>query len=242
MRRIEAELHRQAREVEAAKSEFLSMISHDLRNPIATMTLVSEQLERTIASDGQVEIVQALSDSLSGMDALVTNLLDMSRLQSGTFPMQQEQCFVADVVNDAVSRVTKTPAATGRVVKIDVPVVLPPVYADPIQLRRVIENLLTNALKYSDDEVRIAADHSDGDVSCQVADRGDGVPEAEQPQIFDKFYRTKTAASRDGVGLGLAICKSIIDSHHGSIGVKTNDHGGATFWFSLRADDVRHAG
>lgn len=237
MRRVEEDLRKKANELEAAKSEFLSMISHDLRNPIAAMAMSAEKIKSAIG-DIAGDDLDALAESLSAMDSLVSNLLDMSRLESGAFPMELEQCFLTDVAHDAAARIAKTPAANGREIRLDIPHELPPVFCDPIQIRRVIENLITNALKYSNGEISITGGDAGGRVRCQVDDRGDGVPEQEREMIFKRFYRTNHHSGVVGTGLGLAICKTIVNAHNGEIGVGASEHGGASFWFSLPVDDA----
>ena len=173
-------------------------------------------------------------------DPLVANLLDMSRIESGTTGVEREICHLADILPDAVRRVMATRYGAGRTVNVTVPADLPNMYADPTQLGRVVDNLLSNAMKYTVGEVGVSCGYVvDSDaIRTEVVDSGKGVPEDLKSEIFDKFFRTRLEKSRgrEGSGLGLAICKSVIGAHGGTIGVETNTDGGATFWFEIPRD------
>ena len=144
---------------------------------------------------------------------------------------------LADIVQDAVRRARRSRHGTGRQIEVDVPTYLPLIFADPNQIGRVLDNLLSNALKYSDGDVTIRSLIADdgGCILTEVSDSGRGIPQNQQQEIFDKFYRLRQTGQRgrEGAGLGLAICKSIISSHGGDIGVESTWRRGSTFWFKL---------
>jgi signal transduction histidine kinase len=125
-------------------------------------------------------------------------------------------------------------------VNVKIPADLPKMYADPAQLGRVVDNMLSNAMKYTVGEVGISCAYVVGSdaIRTEVIDSGEGVPEDLKSEIFDKFFRTRLEKTegREGAGLGLAICKSVIGAHGGTIGVETNKDGGATFWFEIPRD------
>ncbi len=174
------------------------------------------------------------------MIELVSNILDMSRIESGTRGVEREICHMADIIHDAIRRTLNSRHGAGRVINATIPPGLPEMYADPGQLGRVMDNLLSNAMKYTPGKVEIVNSYNakDDTIRTQVIDQGEGIPRSQHREIFDKFYRLRDGrtSGREGSGLGLAICKSVIGAHGGTIGVRTNAQGGATFWFEFPRD------
>lgn len=226
----------QLKELEQAKSDFLSTISHDLRNPVATVKALSELVTEEMPLEAQ-EYRDAVNRQCDEIESLVSNLLDMSRIEAGAYPVDPEECYLVDVVEDATRRAQSTNLGTDRAIETEVPRDLPPLFVDAKQLGRVLDNLLSNALKYSERDVAVQAELSpDGDqVITWVIDQGPDIPEEDRPHIFDRFYRGGGQRSHgSGTGLGLAICRAIIEAHHGEIGIKNaNPKQGAAFWFTL---------
>ena len=229
------------REVDEVKSEFLSMITHDLRSPLATIKGVAASLNVNSNFDTESKIgLDAIDEEVDHMIELVSNILDMSRIESGTRGVEREICHMADIVQDAVRRTLDSRHGTGRVINATIPSGLPEMYADPGQLGRVMDNLLSNAMKYTPGRVEIVNSYNEKEdtIRTEVIDQGEGIPSRQHKEIFDKFYRLRDGRTRgrEGSGLGLAICKSVIGAHGGSIGVLTNAEGGATFWFEFPRD------
>jgi len=223
------------------KSDFLSMVTHDLRSPLSTIKGIITSLDMQNGQNKDLYVdLQSIDEEVDHMTELVANLLDMSRIESGTTGVEREICHLADILPDAVRRVMATRYGAGRTVNVTVPADLPNMYADPTQLGRVVDNLLSNAMKYTVGEVGVSCGYVvDSDaIRTEVVDSGKGVPEDLKSEIFDKFFRTRLEKSRgrEGSGLGLAICKSVIGAHGGTIGVETNTDGGATFWFEIPRD------
>jgi signal transduction histidine kinase len=223
------------------KSDFLSMVTHDLRSPLSTIKgiISSSDMENGQNKDPYADL-QSIDEEVDHMTELVANLLNMSRIESGTTGVDREICHLADILPDAVRRVSATRYGAGRAVNVKIPADLPKMYADPAQLGRVVDNMLSNAMKYTVGEVGISCAYvvaSDA-IRTEVIDSGEGVPEDLKSEIFDKFFRTRLEKTegREGAGLGLAICKSVIGAHGGTIGVETNKDGGATFWFEIPRD------
>ena len=223
------------------KSDFLSMVTHDLRSPLSTIKgiISSSDMENGQNKDPYADL-QSIDEEVDHMTELVANLLDMSRIESGTTGVEREICHLADILPDAVRRVSATRYGAGRAVNVKIPADLPKMYADPAQLGRVVDNMLSNAMKYTVGEVGISCAYVVGSdaIRTEVIDSGEGVPEHLKSEIFDKFFRTRLEKTegREGAGLGLAICKSVIGAHGGTIGVETNKDGGATFWFEIPRD------
>jgi signal transduction histidine kinase len=227
----------QLKALDAAKNDFLSMITHDLRSPLATLKGLSAEALARAANDGDLkEIVQAVDDEIDQMTELVGNLLDMSRIEAGAYPLEREECHLVDICGDALRRVRRSRQLMSRDIVLSVPSTLPSIYADPGQIGRVVDNLVGNALKYSDRAVHVSARRADtGDeIIVEVRDEGIGIPPGEIGNLFDKFYRVTSAGRKGrGAGLGLAICKAIVTAHGGKIGVRSVLREGSTFWFSV---------
>ena len=231
----------QIHEIDNAKSEFLSMITHDLRSPLATIKGMAGSLNQVSVTPTEVQTgLDAIDEEVDHMTELVSNILDMSRIESGTRGVEREICHMADIVQDAIRRTLGSRHGFGRSVSADIPSYLPEMYADPGQLGRVLDNLLSNAMKYTAGKVWIVNSYNKetDTIRTEVTDRGEGIPVSQHMEIFDKFYRLREGNSRvrEGSGLGLAICKSVIGAHGGAIGVNNRSEGGATFWFEIPKD------
>ncbi len=231
----------QIHEVDDAKKEFLSMITHDLRSPLATIKGMAGSLNAISEPDSEIKLgLDAIDEEVDHMTELVSNILDMSRIESGTRGVEREICHMADIVQDAIRRTLGSRHGQGRSIKATIPSGFPEMYADPGQLGRVLDNLLSNAMKYAPGNVEIvnSYDVKTDTIHTEVIDQGEGIPASQHKEIFDKFYRLREgrARGREGSGLGLAICKSVIGAHGGKIGVNNNPQGGATFWFEFPRD------
>ncbi len=231
----------QIHEVDDAKKEFLSMITHDLRSPLATIKGMAGSLNAISKPESDIQTgLDAIDEEVDHMTELVSNILDMSRIESGTRGVEREICHIADIVHDAVRRSLNSLHGQGRSIRESIPSDLPEMYADPGQLGRVLDNLLSNAMKYAPGNVTIVNSYNgeSDTIRTEVIDQGEGIPTSQHKDIFDKFYRLRegNARGREGSGLGLAICKSVIGAHGGKIGVNNNSQGGATFWFEFPRD------
>ncbi len=225
------------REIERAKSALLSAVSHELRTPLAAIkgyatTLLADDVEWDAAS--QREFLHVISAETDRLTLLVTELLDVSRIEAGTLMIDRQASRLPDIVRQAMDASATTPAALGAI-HLDVPDDLPLVYVDARRIQVVIRNLVENALKYTPvgTPIAISARAEDGQVEVHVADRGPGIAPPHRPYIFDRFYRADQAVrARGGSGLGLAICKGFIEAHGGRIWLASGD-AGADFAFTL---------
>ena len=233
----EAEAFRQTEEL---RRSLLAAVSHDLRSPLAAIKATVTDLLSSGTGDGD----PARRDSLESIDletdrliALITNLLDMSRIEGGTLRPSVQAVDLTETVNAAVDRVRRQWPALTVHVRIAEDASL--VRADPVFLDRTIANLLDNGAKaavQSDPRaLEVDARRSDGDVSIRVVDHGTGVPEAAREQLFYPFYQVSQRHPRLGTGLGLAIAKGFLSSMDGRIWIEDTPGGGATFAFSLPA-------
>jgi two-component system sensor histidine kinase KdpD len=166
------------------------------------------------------------------MDRLVNNLLYMTRLEAGAIKVNKELLPLEEAVGAALVRLEKK--LSGRTVNTHVPTDAPLVPMDGVLIEEVLINLLENAMKYTPagSPIDLSAKFNEEEVMIAVADRGVGIPPGEEQRIFDKFYRTAPKRTR-GVGLGLAICRGIVEAHGGRIWVESRPGGGALFNFTL---------
>ena len=230
-------------EIEQLKAEFLSMVTHDLRGPISAIkglsgTLLIEQDawdKKTVLGD-----INTIDEEADRMAELVGNLLDMSRIEANSMPQDPETCHLADIASECIRQIEKSRIGGQHGIHTEVPLELPELYADYNQISRVIFNLLSNAIKYSPQgsevHLRCYVDPKDGGmIITEVEDHGIGIPTGDVGKIFDKFFRvtSQRGRGRPGAGLGLAICKSIVEAHDGKIWVDSQPGKGSTFFFSL---------
>src|SRR6478735_9180436 len=206
-------------ETEQMRSSLLSSVSHDLLTPLAVVTgAASSLLEDAIDVTTRRELTETILQEAQRLNRLVRNLLDMTRLEAGALLIKKEWLPLEEVVGAALNRMDD--ALAGRTVLTELPADLPLVPLDAVLIQQLLVNLLENALKYTPAEspIEIHARMVPGGVEVVVADRGPGIPKAEEARVFDKFYRV-SGAEGGGVGLGLAICKGIAMAHGGQISV-----------------------
>ncbi|MFG6458000.1 DUF4118 domain-containing protein [Roseateles sp. BYS96W] len=212
-------------ESERLRNSLLTAVSHDLRTPLAVLVGLADALKLTPLSDQQTDVADAMRRSALRMSALVGNLLDMARLQSGAVQLNRHWLPLQEVVGSALAGMDELLA--GREVSVDLAADLPLVELDAVLIERVLVNLLENAVKYGGGAIRIAARTAGRHVEIDVADNGPGLPVGREEKLFDKFERGDRESATPGVGLGLAICKAIVEAHGGRIGAHNAATGGA---------------
>jgi two-component system sensor histidine kinase KdpD len=216
-------------ESERLRNSLLTAISHDLRTPLAALVGLADALKLAppTLSPAQAEVADAMRRSSLRMSALVSNLLDMARLQSGTVQLNRQWMPLQEVVGTTLASLDEVLA--GREVTVDLPNDLPLVQLDAVLIERVLVNLLENATKYTPagSAIRIAARAAGRHLEIDVADAGPGFPAGRETQLFDKFERGDRESATPGVGLGLAICKAIVEAHGGQITAHNVARGGA---------------
>jgi PAS domain S-box-containing protein len=224
------------RELERLKDELIATVSHELRTPLSSLVGFSELLlTREYPRAEQQEFLTTMLQEGERLAALINDMLDLQRMASGRQHLHVGAVDVASVVDKALQAAGDDPAHPAEVL---IPRGLPPVWADPAAIRRVLGNLLANARKYSPDggPIRLTARVRDGTIEVAVRDHGVGIPPEALPQLFQRFYRVERADSRQigGTGLGLAICREVVEAHGGRIWAESAGPGlGATFTFSL---------
>jgi two-component system sensor histidine kinase KdpD len=234
-----AKLARQA-ETESLRNSLLNAISHDLRTPLAVLVGASSSLitdDQRLSDAARKELAATVHDEATRMTALVNNLLDMARLESGAIALAREWTPLEEIVGSVLGRLRDVLAA--HPVKVTLPADLPLLHVDPVLLGQLLANLLENAAKYTPrgTPVDISARVLPGRIAVEVADSGPGIPAGEETKLFDKFYRLQREAAQSGVGLGLAICKAIVAAHGGTISAANRPGGGAVFRFELPAGE-----
>ena len=202
------------------KSEFVSAVTHELKTPLSGIRLVSETLAKGRFRSPQkvAEYATLLLNDVSRLTRTVDNLLTMSRVQDIERFYTFESVDPGTLLEDALTRFDPYLKEQGFEVNLDMPASLPPVLADRIAIVQVLENILDNAIRYSNGtrHLSISASASDTHVSLKVTDKGKGILPEELPHVFEKFYRGHDAAS-GGSGLGLAIAQRIVKDHHGEV-------------------------
>jgi signal transduction histidine kinase len=219
------------------RADFVSLVSHELRSPMAAVIGAARTLEdrwRMLTAAQRESFLALIGDETARLAELVGDVLDTSRIEAGTFSYRFEEVDLGRVVDEAVEAAV--------LAQQEVPVVasvrgaLPAIRGDRARLRQVLGNLIENAVKYSPEggEVRVAATAANGAVRIAVRDGGPGIPRDQQARIFEKFGRADVpGGSKPGTGLGLFIARSIAEAHGGSLDVSSGAEAGSTFTLTL---------
>jgi PAS domain S-box-containing protein len=226
-------------ELEKLRSEFLGIVSHELRTPLTAIKgSAATVLEspHPLPQEEVREFLEIINQQADRLRDLIGNLLDQTRIESGTFSVTLEPSTLEPIILEA--RQTFLQAGRPLEIRIDLPDDLPAISGDIPRLAQVLVNLFTNSAKFSteDQPVTVRADHSDGFVTVRVEDRGRGIPVDKLPELFRKFSQVHEDGSdkKRGTGLGLAICKGIVEAHGGRIWAESGGDGkGTTISFTI---------
>jgi two-component system, OmpR family, sensor histidine kinase KdpD len=222
-------------ESERLRNSLLAALSHDLRTPLTVLVGLAESLTLTKPplSPGQIESAEAIQDEARRMSTLVSNLLDMARIESGEVRLNLQWQPLEEVVGSALNAARGT--LKQHFVDVQIPRDLPLMRFDALLIERVLVNLLENASKYTPpgSTVTLAAQVIADQLSVSVSDDGPGLPVGREEAVFQKFTRGERESATPGVGLGLAICRAIVESHQGKIIATHRPGGGARFTFTL---------
>jgi two-component system sensor histidine kinase KdpD len=226
-------------EAERLRSALLSSVSQDLRTPLSAISGAAgrllEQGDRLDPAT-RAELAETISEEAGDMGRLVTNLLEMTRLESGAARLKRELSSIEGVVAAALTDLQKQLAHHRVTTRF--PAELPPVPLDAALMEHVFVNLLENAAKYTPPgtPIEISAAAGAQQMTVEVADRGPGITPGEEERVFEKFYRGEVVGSAPGAGLGLTICRAVVEAHGGKIWVENRGGGGAAFRFTLPLD------
>lgn len=220
---------------ERLRSSILSAVSHDVRTPLTALVGLADSLAmaKPPMSDQQKETAEAIRDQAARLSGLVSNLLDMARLHAGAVKLRKEWQPLEEVVGSSIKLLSRN--LLEHRVSVSLPADLPLLEFDAVLIERVFCNLIENAGKYSPagSPIEISARRLDAAVEVVVSDRGPGIGDGRSADIFEMFVRGTRESAKPGVGLGLAICRAIVEAHGGSIAAANRPQGGACFSFTL---------
>ena len=239
MRELKA-ANEKLKELDLLKSEFVAMVSHELKNPLCVIKGVMELLiDGTIGaiSPKQKELVGNGKRSAERLLRLVTNLLDIAKIEAGKMELLRESISPEDLIREVLTSYKSMLAEKELSVKEEIQRSEKRIWADPDKVTEVIINLLNNAIKYTPKggNITVKLDWVGGEVRFEIADTGPGIPEKAKEKIFDKFERI-TAETQEGTGLGLPIAKNIVELHKGKIWVESEHGQGSRFIFTIPQD------
>jgi signal transduction histidine kinase len=221
------------------KSNFVANVSHELKTPLSLLSLFSEILElgRVKNDEKKTEYYRIIRHESLRLNKMIDNILDFSKIEAGRKTYNFAKNDVAEVIENVLSSYRYQITNSGFDIQTNMQPDLPPVLIDRDAMTQAISNLLDNAIKYSRDvkQLSIAAEKRGFDLSIEIADRGIGIPRAEQAKVFEKFYRVGNGLVHDvkGSGLGLSLVKHIIEAHHGTISLESDVGKGTRFTILL---------
>ena len=224
------------KQIEKMKSNFVAMVAHELRAPLAAVLqnmdlLLSQSLGPV--NEAQQNALERVSVRSTGLLRLVNSLLDLSKIEAGTLVLNKEQLDMRPIIDRVADMMRVRAVEKGCEIVVELPEHLPLILADPLHMEGVVTNLISNAVRYNREGgiVRVCAGRGDDSLVIQVSDTGIGMSKEDLPKIFDRFYRIRSDKTRKigGTGLGLHIVKGIVDAHLGSIKVESEPDRGTTF-------------
>jgi signal transduction histidine kinase len=224
------------KELDQMKSDFVNMVSHELRSPLSSIrqqvSVITEGLVGEINTE-QEKILNRVLQRIDGHLAMISNLLDLSRIEAGRLVQQKERIVIPKIIEEVVELMSPEAEKKGLTFKVTLDSQIFPIHADYQSMETVLNNLVSNAIKYNREKgaVSITAQNSGDFVEIKVSDNGVGIEKENLPQIFDKFYRIRTEQTRKvvGSGLGLPLVKDIVEAHLGTITVESKPEQGTTF-------------
>jgi PAS domain S-box-containing protein len=232
----------ESKKLEKLKSDFLANVSHELRSPLTIIYGYSQILERTLKDEELLYYAAAIHDESRHLTRLVEDLLDFSRIESGRLRLNLEWCDLSQVILETVK--VYEGYSPRHAIRLNLSLNSLPIRADPARIRQVLTNLINNAIKYSPEgspiELTLTTEISSDTGRMErmarvgVRDEGPGIAPEHHQRIFERFYRVNpSSAGGEGVGLGLAISKAIVEGHGGKIWVESEPGKGSTFYFTL---------
>jgi two-component system NtrC family sensor kinase len=228
------------KELDRIKSDFVNTVSHDLRSPLTAILGYVDLVGRVgSVNEKQAEFIKRIQISVHNITTLIDDLLELGRIESG-FDARKEFVPLPSILKLTLENVGGSIAEKQQELVVDIHETVGKVFGDPIRLRQLVDNLVSNAVRYTPVGGKICVSiHSENEqVIFQIQDTGPGIPASDQPYIFDKFYRASNVEKRTpGSGLGLAIVKSVVDNHQGRVWVESTVGEGSTFTVVLPVAD-----
>lgn len=228
------------KELDRIKTDFVNMVSHDLRSPLTAILGYVELISRAgPVNEQQRNFIHRVQTSVNNITALINDLLDLGRVEAG-FDACKEIVHLPPILHEVIDSLQKRISEKEHTLVVELPPQLPDVLGNPIRLRQMLSNLINNAIKYTPEhgQICIRSQAEDGQVIIQIQDDGLGILPAEQPFVFDRFYRgSNIPYDTPGSGLGLAIVQSIVQNHQGRIWLDSTPGQGTTFTVVLPTSD-----
>ena len=229
------------RRFEELKNDLVATVAHEFRTPLTSLRMAVHLCTEQVAgplTEKQAELLQAAREDCDRLQAMVDDLLDLSRIESGRVELFPLPTAVSSLIESAVEKHKADADAAGLKLSADFPLPEIRVLADHERIGHVFSNLIGNALRYTpkDGSIKLGAQSSNGAMRFTVTDTGKGLPREYQERIFEKFFRVPDEGPK-GSGLGLYIAREIVRSHGGDIGVESEPGKGSAFWFTLPAAD-----
>jgi two-component system phosphate regulon sensor histidine kinase PhoR len=225
------------RQLETVRRDFVSNISHELRTPLASLKALTETLQDGALDDPPAarRFLERIETEVDAMSLMVAELLELSRIESGRVPLKLEATSPMNILSLAVDRLRLQAERAGLNLTLECPADLPLVLADQNRLVQVTVNLLHNAIKFTPDggQILVKAQAEDNRVIFSIKDTGIGIPAADLPRIFERFYKADRGRATGGTGLGLSIARHLVEAHGGKIWVESIEGRGSTFYFSI---------
>jgi two-component system phosphate regulon sensor histidine kinase PhoR len=225
------------RRLETVRQDFISNVSHELRTPLASLKALTETLLEGALDEPPTarRFLTQMETEVDALSLMVSELLELSRIESGRVPIKLEPVHPCDLIEQSVERLRLQAERSGLEIQIECSDDLPMILADSSRLEQVLVNLLHNAIKFTPEQgkIRVSAVQKQDEVLFAVEDTGVGIPPADLTRIFERFYKADRARSGGGTGLGLAIARHMLDAHDGRIWVESKEGQGSTFFFTI---------
>jgi len=225
------------RQTETIRRDFISNVSHELRTPLAGLKALTETLQGGALEDPSAarNFLAQMETEVDALSLMVSELLELSRIESGRVPLELKPTNPLDIVSQACERLSLQAERKHLSLSIICPSDLPMVLADAVRIQQVIVNLLHNAIKFTPEggQVTVSAEQQGQSILFSVRDTGIGISSSDLPRIFERFYKVDRSRASSGTGLGLAIARHLIEAHNGKIWAESELGQGSTFFFTI---------
>jgi two-component system phosphate regulon sensor histidine kinase PhoR len=225
------------RQIEMMRRDFISNVSHELRTPLAALKALTETLQTGALDDPPAahRFLEQMETEVDALSLMVTELLELSRIESGRVPLDRKPTRPVDIIYPAYDRLNLQAERSKLIVTVECPEDLPSVLADAARVQQVVVNLLHNAIKFTPqgEKILLQAQVQNDSVLFSVHDSGIGIAATDLPRIFERFYKVDRARATSGTGLGLAIARHLVEAHGGKIWVESAPGKGSTFYFTI---------
>jgi signal transduction histidine kinase len=241
------EQNEQLREMDRMKDQFVSSVSHELRTPLTSIVghieLLLDEDEFDNLDDEQRQFLQIVDRNCNRLTGLVDDILFIARVDAGRLSLDLQPVDLTDLASMAVESARPFAARKNQTLPLETESDLPALQADPTRMNQLVDNLISNAIKYTPESgtVTVLVARSGEAIHLEVRDTGVGIPADELEKLFVRFFRVSTSGVAQGTGLGLSIVKSIVEAHRGTIDVQSAVGEGTTFLIDLPIDAPEHA-